>query len=176
MDRYTKKPIDSVSVWLYKGRSSSAWINPNEYGIYSNNTDEDGNYEIRFSARKNRNYFLRISEETDDVYFTEEFNIEERERVYHDFFLVPKSSFTLKIKNVSPVDANDKINIGIRALGLYPSGHILKGKFIDTTFTYDNIGGTAIFSWRVIKDSIEINNQDSIECPPDKYNEYIILY
>ncbi|MEI6766495.1 MAG: hypothetical protein WCM76_12730 [Bacteroidota bacterium] len=170
-DAYTKKPIKNGNVRLYNSAL--------EYGspiskLDSVYTDTQGEFELDFNAEDNTKYWLEISH-SDYIMTVKCPSLGPGEFEILDFQIWPNGYLKFHVKNINPVDSEDKVWVGFGyGQDYFFTGH---GTSIDTTLIIPVISNVKyILNCFSEKNNHLYDHGDQIYGPPCDTLYYNIYY
>ena len=174
-DYYSEQPIANATVGVYRNNS---FFNPYvDDTVATTLTNHDGEYEIKFHARKEDEfgYAVYVNKEPEgynEIYHEE---IKKRHSNNYNFNVKGRAWLSVHVKNISPYDEHDYIKITA-----WPAqyGRLeAYGVSVDTNITCYTKGSNNIhIGWFVIKNSIQQYYADTIYCPSLDTTYYTINY
>jgi uncharacterized protein YxeA len=179
-DYYSGQPITNAAVKIF---TIDSRFEPFRYDTTNATlTDDNGEYEITFHGRREDyiNYGISISKQPEGYKINDFGGIKKKHSNQLDFSMRGNAYLKVHIKNVTPFDNNDKIDLD--AIIFFASGvgnYVGHGIKIDTSVLFSTQGEGNLYmklDWFIIKNSITKEYLDSIYCTSMDTANYTLNY
>lgn len=173
-DYYSEQPIANATVGVYRNNS---FYNPYvDDTVATTLTNSDGEYEIKFHARKEDGYSygVYVSKEPEGYNESSIATINKKHSNECNYSVKGRAWLCVHVKNISPYNEQDYIKISAWPAS---SGHIAYGVNVDTNYFFYAKGSNDIhIGWFVKKNSIIQYYADTIYCPSLDTTYFTIYY
>ncbi len=186
IDSCSGMPISGADVSLYQDNGTSYNSSMKLFDIVK--TDADGNYKIKFHARRNEEYSVLIQEPYNGTYYSSYKmkpplkHVKREDHITYNATLLPSGSLSIAYNDVTPFNPlTDSLHCVVTDGGAHTTNYVFTahGNF---NYGVDVILGDNCFplkvymNWDVTKNNITTSHSDSIICTQANQAFYHLNY